>query len=207
MSIETLFKDDHVWVVHKPAGLLSVPGRLPQHADCLISRLQETHPEARTVHRLDCETSGVTVVAMTKSAHRELSRQFHDREVAKTYLAVCAGRLEPREGQCAFPIGMDFMRRPRKQIDYFYGKDALTHWQVLARQDTQTRVKLMPVTGRSHQLRLHLCSLGHPILGDTLYAPESIVALSPRLLLHAHQLAFTHPVTGERLSFQAACSF
>ncbi|MDJ0839561.1 MAG: pseudouridine synthase [Acidobacteriota bacterium] len=207
MTIEILFQDDHILVVDKPEGLLSVPGRGPQAADSLITRVRETLPEARTVHRLDCETSGVSVIALGAEAHRALNRRFHDREVDKTYLAVCSGRLKPERGEIDYPMSSDYANRPRQQIDYFYGKDALTRWQVLDYQKDRTRVKLAPVTGRSHQLRLHLCALGHPILGDSLYAPPDLIAAAPRLLLHAHTLAFTHPVTLKPMTFQATCPF
>ena len=206
-EIEILYRDECLLGCDKPAGLLSVPGRGPEHTDSLITRLQACYPGARTVHRLDCETSGVTVVALDERSHRELSRQFHDRETEKTYIAVCAGSIDEDEGEIDIPISPDRFDRPRQRVDYLFGKDALTRWRVLARGDGSTRLELTPVTGRSHQLRLHLAALGHPILGDSLYAPPEIRARATRLLLHALKLAFQHPRSLERVCFCASRPF
>jgi len=205
--IEILYRDLYLLVCVKPAGMLSVPGRGPDRSDSLITRIQATDPGARTVHRLDCETSGLTVVARDTETHRALSRLFHDRETHKVYEAVCAGRVREDNGEIDCPIGPDYFDRPRQRVDLFWGKDALTRWRVLDRGEDQTRLELTPITGRTHQLRLHLATLGHPILGDTLYAPPEVLARSPRLLLHALELGFHHPATDRAMRFRAACPF
>lgn len=211
-TLDILYKDDSILALNKPAWLLSVPGRGPDKQDCLASRVQAHYPRAQSIHRLDCATSGVIVMALTRLAHRELSRQFHDREVAKTYTAVGLGKPEQKYGTAEFPLIADWPNRPKQKIDYELGKQATTHWQ--ATRTTQvssgeftTRFLLKPITGRSHQLRVHLLELGHPILGDRLYAPEHVVALSNRLLLHATQLDLTHPVSGDAMQFHCPCPF
>ncbi len=195
--IPIIYQDEQVIVAIKPNGLLSVPGRAPEHKDCLISRIQQERPEALIVHRLDCETSGVVVLACNKESHRELSRQFHDRETSKRYVAVVDGRVTEDEGEINLPLIADWPNRPRQMVDYERGKPSQTHYKVLTRNQQETRVELTPITGRSHQLRVHMLSLGHPILGDRLYGTEQTTAKSPRMLLHALELGFRHPTTGE----------
>jgi tRNA pseudouridine32 synthase/23S rRNA pseudouridine746 synthase len=201
-----LYIDYHMLVAEKPAGLLSVPGRLPENKDCLITRLQADYPDALTVHRLDMATSGLMVFARGAEAHRTLSKAFADRQVSKRYIAVVAGRLE-RQGEVDLPLITDWPNRPRQKIDHEIGKPSLTRWRVLEAGESTTRVELEPVTGRSHQLRVHMMAIGHPILGDVFYAPADIEALSPRLLLHADRLSLPHPVSGEAMDFRSPAPF
>ncbi|MDG0979816.1 MAG: pseudouridine synthase [Halieaceae bacterium] len=205
--IGILYQDDHLLFVNKPHLLLSVPGKHPLNKDCLISRLQQSHPEARIVHRLDLDTSGTMVIALGKECHAELSRQFRLRQVAKSYIAVVAGQIKENTGTIDLPISADWEHRPRQKVCFERGKPSVTHFTVLARDHNSTRLRLHPVTGRSHQLRLHLLSLGHPILGCDLYADPESLARSNRLLLHAERLALKHPVTGKWLSIESEPAF
>ncbi|MCR6660587.1 MAG: pseudouridine synthase [Asticcacaulis sp.] len=193
-------------VAEKPAGLLSVPGRLPENKDCLVTRLQIDYPDALTVHRLDMATSGLIVFARGAEAHRTLSKAFADRRVSKRYIAVVAGRLEGR-GEVDLPLITDWPNRPRQMVDHKIGKPSLTRWRVLEAGEGTTRVELEPVTGRSHQLRVHMMAIGHPILGDVFYAPQEIEALSPRLRLHAECLSLPHPISGETMDFRSPAPF
>ena len=179
--------DDHRVVADKPAGLLCVPGRGPDLADCLASRVQAHWPDARVVHRLDMATSGLVVFGRGAAAQRSLSIAFADRRVHKRYEAVVAGLLTDDAGEITLPLAADWPNRPRQQVDHAAGKPSLTRWQVLARDEAAgtTRLALTPVTGRTHQLRLHLAAIGHAILGDGLYAPAPWAQAAPRLLLHA----------------------
>jgi tRNA pseudouridine32 synthase/23S rRNA pseudouridine746 synthase len=196
--------DEALVVVCKPAGLLSVPGRGPDRADCVAARVQALFPDALIVHRLDMSTSGLMVFGRGLSAQRALGRAFETRQVSKHYVAVVAGHLAEEQGSVALPLICDWPNRPRQKVDWELGKPALTHWRVIERTPTgpTCRVELQPITGRSHQLRVHLSTLGHPILGDELYAPPSVVALAPRLLLHASRLGLAHPSNGEWLQFE-----
>lgn len=207
MNIAVEYSDDQLVVVLKPAGLLSVPGRGPDKQDCLWHRVQRDFPTARIVHRLDCATSGLMVLALNAGSHRELSRQFHDRETRKRYEAVVAGRPSTESGVIEQPLRCDWERRPLQIVDPVAGKPARTEWQLLDSDGDRSRVRLHPITGRSHQLRVHMQALGHPILGDAFYAPPAIQALSPRLLLHAEQLGFQHPDSGEAMDFTATAPF
>lgn len=208
-GLTVLYEDPALLVLRKPAGLLSVPGRGAERADCVAARIQARHPEARVVHRLDMATSGLMVFALGLEAQRALGRAFETRRVDKRYEAVVAGRLLPEQGQVDLPLICDWPNRPRQMVDHERGKPASTHWRVLSHEPTgtHTRVALLPITGRSHQLRVHLWSLGHPILGDELYGDAASRAAAPRLLLHACGLALPHPVTGEWLSFEDATPF
>jgi len=208
ISETVLYADDHMLVVEKPAGLLSVPGRLPENKDCLITRLQSDYPDALTVHRLDMATSGLMVFARGPEAHRRLSKAFADRQVGKRYVAVVAGALTGR-GEVDLPLITDWPNRPRQMVDHGIGKPSLTRYRVLECGEEQaiTRVELEPVTGRSHQLRVHMKAIGHPILGDVFYAPPEIEALSLRLLLHAGRLSLPHPVSGETMDFRSTVPF
>jgi tRNA pseudouridine32 synthase/23S rRNA pseudouridine746 synthase len=203
----TIHHDEHLIVLDKPSGLLAVPGKGPELQDCLSARVQAKFPSALVVHRLDRDTSGVLVMALTPDAQRELSRQFEARSVAKSYLAVVHGTPGEASGVIELPMRKDFDRPPRHMIDHERGKPAQTEWLVLRREIDCTRLELRPITGRSHQLRLHLATIGHPILGDPLYAHAEALAMSARLLLHAERLALDHPVTGERLSWRSECPF
>ena len=185
-------------VVDKPAGLLAVPGRGADKQDCLISRIQAILPDALIVHRLDQATSGLLVLARSPRVHADLSRMFRLRLIDKRYLATVHGHLAPAEGTVDLPLMADWPRRPCQKVDITHGKASQTHWRVLgydAPQDT-TEVELTPVTGRTHQLRVHMQAIGHPIVGDTLYGLDDG---APRLALHARMLAFTHPCTGAPL--------
>lgn len=198
-----LHADDALLVVDKPAGLLSVPGRGPGKDDCLVRRLRERYPDALIVHRLDMETSGLIVLARGAAMHRALSLAFQRREVGKRYVAVVDGLPAADAGTIALPLAADWPNRPRQKVDPLAGKPALTRWRVLARDPAlgAARLALEPETGRSHQLRVHLMTIGHPILGDALYAPAAARAKAARLLLHADCLAFAHPHSGETLTF------
>ena len=205
--IEVLYHDDQIVVANKPHDLLSVPGRSPDNQDCLWHRLQQRFPTARIVHRLDCATSGGMVLGLDADSHRELSRQFHDRETSKRYIAVVSGVLEQNEGAVELPLRCDWDNRPKQMVDHEQGKKALTRYRVLEQLDDRARVELTPVTGRSHQLRVHMQALGHPILGDRFYADPATLAQAGRLLLHALQLGFTHPVSGQSISIESPCPF
>lgn len=198
--------DAEVLVVDKPAGLLSVPGRGEDRADCLIARLRAAFPTVLLVHRLDLDTSGVMVFALTPHAQRTLSRQFEDRLTRKVYVARLWGDLAERQGRVDLPLMVDWPNRPRQKVDHAEGRPAQTDWRVVRRSGAETRVRLMPVTGRSHQLRVHMASLGHPILGDPLYA-EGAAADHPRLMLHAENLRFRHPESGVQIGFSAPVPF
>lgn len=211
-AIEPLYADDTLLVFDKPSGLLAVPGRGPDKQDCLSARVQARFPDALVVHRLDMATSGLMVMARGAAAQRELSKAFAAREVKKRYIAVVAGGFEapPEDWDTIdLPIIVDWPNRPLRIVDHTHGKPSLTRWRVLGHGEagSGTRVELEPITGRSHQLRVHLRELGHPILGDALYAPPAVQALAGRLLLHAWSLSFAHPVTGEALAFGCPAPF
>lgn len=206
-DLSILLEDDHILVVDKPAELLSVPGRGPDNQDSIASRAAARYPEIHVVHRLDCSTSGVMVLAKTRAAQSELNRQFRDRETAKEYIATGFGECSSDSGEIDFPLITDWPNRPRQMICYEHGKPSLTHYEVLARDNGKVRLRLIPVTGRSHQLRVHCMAIGLPLLGDNLYAPPDVLAMSPRLLLHAHRLVFKHPDTGHGIEVVSAVPF
>ena len=201
-----LHHDHEILVVDKQAGLLSVPGRTEDRADCLIARLRGAFPQVLLVHRLDQDTSGVMVFALTPHAQRHLGQQFEKRQVRKIYVARLHGRLEPKTGTVDLPLIVDWPNRPRQMVDHENGKPAQTDWRVIRADDAETRVRLMPVTGRSHQLRVHMLALGHPILGDPLYA-QGKAAAHPRLMLHAQSLRIRHPDSGVSQTFTAPVPF
>lgn len=207
MLLNPHYVDEHLLVVEKPTLLLTVPGRGPDKQECLLSRVQAEYTDALVVHRLDWETSGLVVLARSKAAHRHLSRQFQEREVEKHYIAEVYGELEDEEGSVELPLICDWPNRPRQMVDFAQGKPSLTHWERLTFGANRSRVLLRPVTGRSHQLRVHMLAIGHPILGDPLYAHPEALAMAPRLLLHATRLAFAHPESGEPLSFDSPPPF
>ncbi len=206
-DIAILYEDRDLLLVRKPHLLLSIPGRHPLNRDSLISRLQRDYPSASIVHRLDLDTSGIMVVPLNRPAHAHLSRQFQQRLVHKSYHAVVYGAVEKDTGDIDLPIAPDWSDRPRQTICYERGKSALTRYEVIERQADRTRVILKPVTGRSHQLRIHMAALGHPILGCDMYAHEEALGMAERLLLHATTLAFEHPATGERIAGECPPDF
>jgi tRNA pseudouridine32 synthase/23S rRNA pseudouridine746 synthase len=201
--------DDSLIVVDKPAGLLAVPGRGPDKADCVSARLQARYADALVVHRLDMATSGLMLLARGPEMQRRLSQAFAARTVDKRYTAVVAGLLAADAGEIDLALGADWPNRPRQQVDAARGKPSLTRWQVLSRDALHgsTRLALQPETGRTHQLRVHLSAIGHAILGDALYASTQVAAAAPRLLLHASRLALAHPVTGTPLDLRSEPPF
>jgi tRNA pseudouridine32 synthase/23S rRNA pseudouridine746 synthase len=205
--LSVIHADHAIVVVDKPAGLLSVPGRGEHLADCLITRVQQVYPDALLVHRLDRDTSGVMVFALTRHAQRDLGAQFEGRKTKKTYRARLWGHLVPKEGRVDLPLIVDWPNRPLQHVDPVNGRPAQTDWKVLGHDpDGTTRVRLFPLTGRSHQLRVHMREIGHPILGDPFYATGPARAF-PRLMLHAESLRFNHPETGKGVTFTAPCPF
>ncbi len=232
--LELLYSDASLLVANKPAGLLAVPGRGADKQDCLSARIQQQFPDALVVHRLDMATSGLLVFARGVEMQRRLSEMFREREVEKRYQAVVAGRLDVRNihgfpslallqregkrspllplgegweggwGEVDLPIGADWPNRPMRKVDAELGKPSLTRYRVLHQDEYTSRVELEPVTGRTHQLRVHMAAIGHPILGDALYGDA---ASAPRLLLHACALSFAHPLSGEALNLVSEAPF
>ncbi|WP_394546354.1 bifunctional tRNA pseudouridine(32) synthase/23S rRNA pseudouridine(746) synthase RluA [Pantoea ananatis] len=206
--LHILYQDAHIMAVNKPSGLLSVPGRLDEHKDSVMTRIQRDYPEAESVHRLDMATSGVIVVALTKAAERELKRQFREREPAKTYVARVWGHPAQEKGMVDLPLICDWPNRPKQKVCFDTGKSAQTDYQVVEYgDDNSARVALKPITGRSHQLRVHMLALGHPILGDGFYAHPEAKAMADRLLLHAESLTITHPAFGNAMTFRQPADF
>ncbi|MEQ8320653.1 MAG: pseudouridine synthase [Rhodospirillales bacterium] len=199
--------DADLIVIDKPAELLSVPGRGPEKADCAISRIQDDYPEALTVHRLDMSTSGLLVYARSKTAQKRLSIQFEKGVIGKTYIADVWGHPAPGSGLIDLPLGQDWPNRPRQKVDHDAGKPSLTEYITHGMHSHGARLSLTPMTGRTHQLRLHLSALGHPILGDDLYAHPEALAAAPRLHLHATRLDLIHPTHNNRVAFESPCSF
>ncbi|MBL4870317.1 MAG: RNA pseudouridine synthase [Robiginitomaculum sp.] len=205
--IDILYADEHTLIINKPAGLLSVPGKTPEMFDCLESRLQAIYPHARIIHRLDLATSGIMVLAMTHKALRHIGLQFERRHVKKSYKAVVWGEVQGGSGHINLPLICDWPNRPLQKVDFETGKSAQTDWHVTRRENGFTHLDLHPKTGRSHQLRVHLKEIGHPILGDPLYAHEDAYQASNRLMLHAHTLAFYHPDGGKWTEYETASPF
>ena len=213
-AFHLIHADDSLLVLNKPSGLLAVPGRGEDKQDCLSRRVQRRFPDALIVHRLDMATSGLMLMARGVGMQRALSRLFERREVHKRYLAVVEGHPVQAPGPDGWnlidlPIGVDWPRRPLRIIDAERGKPSQTRWRTAAFDNptNSSRVELEPLTGRSHQLRVHLQALGHPILGDALYAPAAVQARAARLLLHASVLRFGHPLSGEAMRFESAPDF
>ncbi|RRA94483.1 bifunctional tRNA pseudouridine(32) synthase/23S rRNA pseudouridine(746) synthase RluA [Aeromonas veronii] len=205
--LDILFKDKDIMVVNKPTGLLSVPGRGPENEDSVLHRVKQQHPKAAAAHRLDMSTTGVIVIPLSPNSHRELSRQFRERETEKHYLAWVWGEPEAESGQVDLPLCVDWPNRPKQKVDHEEGRHALTLWQKLKVEHGNSLIKLTPITGRSHQLRVHMLELGHPILGDNLYAHPDALAAAPHLYLHAAMLTISHPRSGERMTFEAPAPF
>jgi len=205
-ALSVVHQDADILVLNKPSGLLSVPGKATAHKDCLEARAKAAFPEALLVHRLDMDTSGLMIFAMNKAAQRHLGLQFERRHVAKTYEALVWGQPEDA-GKVDLPLIVDWPNRPLQMVDHERGKKAHTAWEVMARTPTHARLRLLPTTGRSHQLRVHMLAIGHVILGDRFYATGEARAAAPRLCLHARGLAIFHPTGGARLAFHASCPF
>ncbi len=208
-GLELFYLDESILVLNKPSGLLSVPGRGEEKRDSLVIRAMIEYPDALIVHRLDMATSGLMVLARGKQIHRQLSIMFQQQLVDKRYLAVVDGIVEPLTGKVDLPLITDWPNRPRQKVDHEVGKPSLTYFRVVERNlaESSTRVELEPKTGRSHQLRLHMLSIGHPIVGDELYASSEVVEKSERLLLHATALSFIHPLTNKQLTFESSAPF
>jgi tRNA pseudouridine32 synthase / 23S rRNA pseudouridine746 synthase len=212
-EFDLIYEDNALLVFNKPSGLLSVPGKGPEKADCLRTRVQQVYPEALTVHRLDMSTSGILLMARSAELHRKLSIAFQNREVEKRYVAVVDGQMAQDPMQewrlIDLPIATDWINRPLQKIDTVEGKPSQTRYKIVSYNATlnATRVELAPITGRTHQLRVHLQALGHPILGDHLYASPEVQAKSARLMLHASNLMIQHPVTGEQIMWQCEPDF
>lgn len=198
--IKVLFADDDVLAISKPHGLLSVPGKPEDHWDCAEYRARQLYPQARIVHRLDMSTSGILIMALNPHAVRRLGAQFEIRSMDKSYIARVWGDIEGDSGEIDLPLICDWPNRPLQKVDFDIGKPSKTLWQVIKREGGITRVLLKPVTGRSHQLRVHMLSLGHPILGDEFYAHDEAFYAAKRLNLHANSITFAHPVDGRQIT-------
>jgi tRNA pseudouridine32 synthase / 23S rRNA pseudouridine746 synthase len=209
ISPPILYQDRHILAVDKPAGLLSVPGRGPDKQDCALSRVHASFPAALVVHRLDMATSGLLLFALDPQTQRALGALFEQRRVHKRYVACVRGVPEATQGTIDLPLARDWPRRPRSRVDFVNGRAAHTHYHRIAQADDGevARLELMPTTGRSHQLRVHLAALGHPIVGDRLYADPETLGLATRLLLHADRLNFDHPVGSGALELASPAPF
>ncbi len=212
-TLTVLHEDEALLAIDKPAGLLAVPGRGDDKQDCAWARVRDRWPDALVVHRLDMATSGLLLFARSSEAQRRLSRAFAERQVGKHYLALVDADMGAPRGRIELPLAADWPRRPRQKVDAEHGKPSCTDWQLLktdtdaATGATVSRLALQPHTGRTHQLRVHLAAIGHPILGDALYAPPRVRALATRLLLHADALSLPHPCTGRPLQLRCAAPF
>lgn len=205
--LDIIFADSDILVLNKPSGLLTVAGKTPDLADCLESRACELYQTARIIHRLDKDTSGLIVLGLTTQAHANIGLQFEKRQTEKAYMALVWGELAQSSGRIEQPICADWPNRPKQHIDHENGRAAITDWEVLESDGANTRVLLKPMTGRTHQLRVHMTHIGHPILGDNLYAHSSALTAAPRLCLHAIELSFTHPATGDQIGFSSEVPF
>lgn len=208
-NITILYQDDDLLILNKPAGLLTVPGKGPEKQDCLINRALKFNPNARVVHRLDQGTSGIVMIPLNYQTLRTMTKQFEARDIHKRYMAVVGGLLEQDEGEVMLPLICDWPNRPLQKVCHEHGKPAHTRYQVIERDEARqvTRVKLEPVSGRTHQLRVHMLSMGHAILGDQLYAPDELRAMAPRLLLHACHIHLHHPISGKFISIDCEPDF
>ncbi|MBD8064359.1 RNA pseudouridine synthase [Devosia sp. PTR5] len=202
-----LHVDDDILVVDKQSGLLSVPGKDPSLWDCVEYRARQRWPTAGMCHRLDKDTSGVLVLALNKRAHGFIGSQFEHRETTKSYIARVAGVVSEDRGLVDLPLATDWLNKPRQRVDHDHGRSAQTEWTVIEREERSTRLRLVPLTGRTHQLRVHMKAIGHVILGDAFYAEGEDLAAADRLQLHAAELGFTHPTTKEFTTFVAPTPF
>ena len=205
--LDILYIDEDVLVVNKPSGLLSVPGKELKHWDSLELRVKAQYANSLLVHRLDMDTSGVIIFALNKSSQRSLNLQFEQRVVKKIYEARVFGYINKNNGSIDLPLKVDWPNRPLQKVDIKEGKDALTHWHVLKRERNATRVRLMPESGRTHQLRVHMMSIGHAILGDRFYGNAIEINLAKDLQLHAKKLVVNHPKSGKSLAFVSNVPF
>ncbi len=205
--LDIIYKDDDIIVLSKPAELLSVSGRKEEHKDCLERRVQEQYPDARIVHRLDMSTSGLMIMALNAAVHRNLGLQFERRETKKIYIARVWGEVKENSGHVDLPLICDWENRPLQMVDYDRGKPSQTDWEVVERCNGITRMILRPITGRTHQLRVHMAEIGYPIIGDDFYAHEPAFRAAKRLHLHANKLMIYHPNSGKKTWFEAPCPF
>lgn len=204
--ISVIHRDADILVLDKPSGLLSVPGRDPALSDSLATRVQKQFPQALMIHRLDKDTSGVVLMSLNRKAHAKIAAQFENRTTEKSYIAVVWGTVADDEGLIDLPLAIDPDSKPRHRVDRDNGKPAQTRWQVLERGENTTRLRLFPLTGRTHQLRVHMKAIGHVMLGDEFYADGAALSAADRLLLHAEELAFRHP-DGRDVKFTIPCPF
>ncbi len=209
--LKILYQDDDLLVLSKPSGLLSVPGKAEDQRDCLETRAQDELPNALLTHRLDLETSGVFMMAMNKESQALINKQFEKRQTEKHYIARVWGHVEENNGHIDLPMRCDWENRPRQMVCYEHGRSAQTDWEVLERESASgqafTRMLLKPITGRSHQLRVHMEEIGHPILGEVFYAHDEAEHAAERLQLHAESLTVYHPTSGEKMTFTDPCPF
>ncbi len=209
--LNILYQDDDLLVLSKPSGLLSVPGKAEDQRDCLETRAMYEIPGALLTHRLDLETSGVFMMAKTKEAQAHINKQFEVRQTEKRYIARVWGHVEESSGHIDLPMRCDWENRPRQMVCYEHGRGAQTDWEVLERESVDgqgfTRMLLKPITGRSHQLRVHMEEIGHPILGEVFYAHDEAEHAAERLQLHAESLSVFHPSSGEKMTFTDPCPF
>jgi tRNA pseudouridine32 synthase/23S rRNA pseudouridine746 synthase len=208
-GLDIVYCDQYLVAVNKPAGLLSVPGRGEDKMDSVATRVQAVYPDALVSHRLDRDTSGLLLFPLGVDIHRRISMMFEKREMSKRYLAVVLGKPEPDHGEVNLPLIVDWPNRPRQMVDYKSGKSAFTRYTVLHYDPLlqTSRVSLEPVTGRTHQLRVHMSAIGHPILGDTLYGGSFNSNLNKPLHLHAYALSFIHPITGVMIKLESRPTF
>ncbi|MDH5484211.1 MAG: pseudouridine synthase [Gammaproteobacteria bacterium] len=208
-GLDILYEDTHLLVVNKPAGLLSVPGKGSDKQDCMISRAQSEYPQALITHRLDMATSGILVMALDTETHSRMSQLFQNRQVSKTYIAIVDGRPVEAEGKISLPLICDWPNRPRHRVDHELGKASTTLYKTLSydEQADTSRIQLTPITGRTHQLRVHMQAIGHVILGDNLYADEANIKKADRLLLHASEIHFKHPVNEQPIDIHCPADF
>ena len=208
-QLDILYQDKYLIILNKPSGLLSVPGRGEDKQDCMISRLQQTYPQALTVHRLDMPTSGIIIFALNKETQKKINTLFERKKINKQYIAKVHGVFQQNKGTISQPLITDWINRPKQKIDYKQGKHSITKYEVISADEENncSLVKLIPITGRSHQLRVHMSSLGHQILGDELYGTDKSRSASNRLLLHAEQISFTHPISNNAINVKCRIQF
>ncbi|MGI5308042.1 bifunctional tRNA pseudouridine(32) synthase/23S rRNA pseudouridine(746) synthase RluA [Rheinheimera sp. WS51] len=205
--LDIIYQDQQLVVFNKPSGLLTVPGKAIEHKDSLEYRARLVWPEIRLVHRLDMSTSGIVIMALTADSQRQLNWQFQLRETQKHYIANVWGQLAANSGSIDLPLICDWPNRPKQKVCYQHGKPSLTHYQVISQNQDSSRILLTPITGRSHQLRVHMQWLGHPILGDKFYAHQAAFTKANRLQLHAEALTIRHPSSNKKMQFTCPCPF